>query len=59
MFDAIIRASLNNRLFVIIGALALAFYGLVTLRELPVDVFPDLNRPTVTLMAEVEGLAPE
>ena len=59
MFDAIIRASLNNRLFVIIGALALALYGLVTLRELPVDVFPDLNRPTVTLMAEVEGLAPE
>jgi len=59
MFDAIIRASLNNRLFVIIGALALAFYGLLTLRELPVDVFPDLNRPTVTLMAEVEGLAPE
>jgi len=59
MFDAIIRASLNNRLFVVIGALALALYGLVTLRTLPVDVFPDLNRPTVTLMAEVEGLAPE
>ncbi|HET6321422.1 MAG TPA: efflux RND transporter permease subunit [Hyphomicrobium sp.] len=59
MFDAIIRASLNNRLLVIIGALALALYGLVTLRALPVDVFPDLNRPTVTLMAEVEGLAPE
>ena len=59
MFDAIIRLSLNNRLFVLIGALALTFYGLSTLRQLPVDVFPDLNRPTVTLMAEVEGLAPE
>ncbi len=59
MFDAIIRASLSHRLFVVVGALALTFYGLMTLRQLPVDVFPDLNRPTVTLMAEVEGLAPE
>ncbi len=59
MFDAIIRASLSHRLFVLVGALALSLYGLMTLRQLPVDVFPDLNRPTVTLMAEVEGLAPE
>ncbi len=59
MFDTIIRGSLSHRLFVLIGALALTFYGLMTLRQLPVDVFPDLNRPTVTLMAEVEGLAPE
>ncbi|KWT71935.1 Cobalt-zinc-cadmium resistance protein CzcA [Hyphomicrobium sulfonivorans] len=59
MFDTIIRTSLNNRLFVIIAALALTIYGLLTLRELPVDVFPDLNRPTVTLMAEADGLAPE
>ena len=59
MFDAIIRTSLSHRLFVLIGALALAGYGLMTLRQLPVDVFPDLNRPTVTLIAEAEGLAPE
>lgn len=59
MFDAIIRSSLHHRLFVLVGALALSLYGLLTLRNLPVDVFPDLNRPTVTLMAEVEGLAPE
>ena len=59
MFDTIIRASLSHRLFVLIGAIALTIYGLATLRQLPVDVFPDLNRPTVTLIAEVEGLAPE
>ena len=59
MFDAIVRGSLANRLFVLIGALIVMFYGAVTLTKLPVDVFPDLNRPTVTLIAEVEGLAPE
>jgi len=59
MFDAIVRASLANRLFVLIGGLVLMFYGVMTLRTLPVDVFPDLNRPTVTLMTEAHGLAPE
>ena len=59
MFNAIVRASLANRLFVFLGGLVLMAYGLMTLRQLPVDVFPDLNRPTVTLMSEAHGLAPE
>src|SRR5512137_2508945 len=59
MFNAIVRASLANRLFVFAGGLLLMAYGLMTLRHLPVDVFPDLNRPTVTLMSESHGLAPE
>lgn len=59
MFNAIVRFSLANRLFVMVAALAVVVYGVLTLRQLPVDVFPDLNRPTVTLMTEVEGFAPE
>ena len=59
MFNAIVRASLANRLFVAMLGLVIMGYGAMTMRALPVDVFPDLNRPTVTLIAEADGLAPE
>src|SRR5215203_2708287 len=59
MFNLLVSASLKNRLFVLAAALALVAYGAFVLPRLPVDVFPDLNRPTVTLMTEAEGLAPQ
>jgi heavy-metal exporter, HME family len=59
MFNYLVGASLKNRLFVFAMAIVLMIYGGLTLSRMPVDVFPDLNRPTVTLMTEAGGMAPE
>jgi CzcA family heavy metal efflux pump len=59
MFDKIIHFSLKYRLFVVCVSSILVLYGIITARHLPVDVLPDLNRPTVTIMTESSGLAPE
>jgi HME family heavy-metal exporter len=58
MFTFLVTQSLRNRLLVIAVSAVLVLYGAFTASRLPVDVFPDLNRPTVTIMAEAEGLAP-
>ncbi len=59
MFEYIIHASLKQRLIVLGVSLLLVIYGALTVRQMPVDVFPDLNKPTVTLMTEAGGMAPE
>ncbi|WP_108521024.1 efflux RND transporter permease subunit [Bradyrhizobium algeriense] len=58
MFTFLVSASLRNRLLVLAMASILVLLGAYTARQLPVDVFPDLNRPTVTIMTESEGYAP-
>ena len=59
LFGVLVHGSLHNRLFVLVAAFALVGYGSFELSRMPVDVFPDLNRPTVTLLTEAEGMAPE
>ncbi len=59
MIDAVIRWSLGNRLLVMLAALVLVVWGGATVRRMPVDVFPDLTAPTVTVLAEAHGMAPQ
>ena len=59
MFNLLVTKSLENRLLVIAAAVLLVLYGAFVLPRVPVDVFPDLNKPIVTIMTEADGLAPE
>ena len=58
MFTFLVTRSLRNRLLVLALSLVLVVFGTFAVLRLPVDVLPDLNRPTVTIMTEAEGYAP-
>ena len=59
MLNKIIRFSLNNRLLILVLSVLLMVAGVYTATTMDVDVFPDLNAPTVTVMTEAKGMAPE
>ncbi len=59
MLNALIAWSLRNRLLVVATALALLGLGAYMALNLPVDVFPDLTAPTVTVLTEAHDMAPE
>ena len=59
MLNKIIYYSLHNRLVVLVCALLLMIWGTYTAFNTDVDVFPDLNAPTVVIMTEANGMAPE
>jgi CzcA family heavy metal efflux pump len=59
MLDRIIDFSLRNRLSVIIGALLLIIIGIIVTTRMEIDIFPELTAPTVVIMTEASGMAPE
>ena len=59
MLNNIIKFSLNNRMVVLVASILLMLAGTYTAVNMEVDVFPDLNAPTVVVMTEAKGMAPE
>lgn len=59
MLNKIINFALNNRLIVVIASVLLIIFGTVTATKMEVDVFPDLSAPTVVVLTEAHGMAPE
>lgn len=59
MFNALVYQSLKNRILVLTIAVIAIVYGVWQGQKLSVDVFPDLNKPVITILTEAGGMAPE
>lgn len=59
MFNRIIEFSLKNRIVIVLTYILLFIYGMSSIQKMSVDVFPDLNRPSVSLIVEAGGLSPD
>ena len=59
MLNRIIKFALQNRLLVIVATVLLIIFGSVVASRMEVDVFPDLTAPTVVVLTEAHGMAPE
>src|SRR5262245_55889997 len=59
MLNAVIRFSLHHRPLIVFLSLAVLVYGSYVTTTLPIDVFPDLDRPRVVVMTECLGMAPD
>ncbi|MDR1698319.1 MAG: CusA/CzcA family heavy metal efflux RND transporter [Prevotellaceae bacterium] len=59
MLNKIIKFSLNNKLFILLGAVLLIIGGLYTTQKMDIDVFPDLTAPTVVVMTDASGMSAE
>ena len=55
--NSIIKYSLNNKLFVLIGAVLLIVAGTYSSQRMDIDVFPDLTAPTVVVMTDARGIS--
>lgn len=59
MLNRLIRFSLHHRPLILMAAVLVLLFGFQTLTQLPVEVLPDMTKPTVTILTESPGLAPE
>ena len=57
--NSIIRFSLKNQLYILLGAILLVFGGIYSSQKMDIDVFPDLTAPTVVIMTDSHGMASE
>lgn len=59
MINNIIKFSLNNKYLIILCSVVLVVFGIYTAKNMDIDVFPDLTAPTVIVMTDAHGMAPE